>query len=119
VRVLVIEDEAVIALDVANIARKAGHKVVGIAPAEQAAMALAKRHDPHLILADIQFRNGDSGATVRQILKSVTAPVIVVTGFPERLLTGNGLVPAFIITKPFDPTVLRTAMAHALSSAAV
>jgi CheY-like chemotaxis protein len=120
VRVLVIEDEAVIALDVANIVRNAGHTVVGIAPTERAAVELAKQHDPHLILADIQLRDGDSGiAAVRQILKSLTAPVIFVTGFPERLLTGNGIEPAFIITKPFDPEMLHTAMAHALNSVSV
>jgi CheY-like chemotaxis protein len=120
VRVLIIEDEAVIALDVAKIVQNAGHKVVGIAPTERAAVDLAKQHAPHLILADIQLRGGDSGiSAVREILKTATAPVIFVTGFPERLLTGNGLEPAFIITKPFDPEMLNTAMAHALSSVSV
>ncbi len=117
VRVLVVEDKAAIVPDVAHVVRNAGHKVVGIAPTERAAIDLARRHDPHLILADIQLRDGYSGAaSVRQILKSVAAPVIVVTGFPERLLTGEGLEPTFVITKPFDPSVLRTAMAHAVSS---
>lgn len=120
VRVLVIEDEAVIALDVAKIVRNAGHQVVGIAPTERAAIDLAKKHLPHLVLADIQLRDGDSGITaVHEILKAVTAPVIFVTGFPERLLTGHGLEPAFIITKPFSPEMLKTAMAHALNSVVV
>lgn len=120
VRVLVIEDEAVIALDVAKIVRDAGHQVVGIAPTEKAAIDLARKHLPHLVLADIQLRDGDSGiAAVREILKAVSAPVIFVTGFPERLLTGHGLEPAFIITKPFNPEVLKTAMAHALNSVVV
>lgn len=120
VRVLVIEDEAVIALDVAKIVRNAGHQVVGIAATERAAIDLAKQHAPHLVLADIQLRDGDSGiAAVREILKAVQAPVIFVTGFPERLLTGHGLEPAFVITKPFDPDMLKTAMAHALNSVVV
>lgn len=120
VRVLVIEDEAVIALDVAKIVRNAGHQVVGIAATERAAIDLAKKHNPHLVLADIQLRDGDSGiAAVREILKAVSAPVIFVTGFPERLLTGHGLEPAFVITKPFDPDMLKTAMAHALNSVVV
>jgi DNA-directed RNA polymerase specialized sigma24 family protein len=120
VRVLVIEDEAVIALDVAKIVRNAGHQVVGIAPTEQAAIDLARKHLPHLVLADIQLRDGDSGiVAVREILKAVSAPVIFVTGFPERLLTGHGLEPAFIITKPFNPDMLKTAMAHALNSVVV
>jgi CheY-like chemotaxis protein/DNA-directed RNA polymerase specialized sigma24 family protein len=120
VRVLVIEDEAVIALDVAKIVRNAGHQVVGIAPTEKAAIDLAKKHLPHLVLADIQLKDGDSGiVAVREILKAVSAPVIFVTGFPERLLTGHGLEPAFIITKPFNPEMLKTAMAHALNSVVV
>ena len=120
VRVLVIEDEAIIALDVAKIVRNAGHQVVGIAPTEQAAIDLARKHLPHLVLADIQLRGGDSGiAAVREILKAVDAPVIFVTGFPERLLTGHGLEPAFIITKPFSPDMLKAAMAQALNSVAV
>lgn len=120
VRVLVIEDEAVIALDVAKIVRNAGHQVVGIAPTERAAIDLAKKHLPHLVLADIQLRDGDSGITaVHEILKAVATPVIFVTGFPERLLTGHGLEPAFIITKPFSPEMLKTAMAHALNSVVV
>jgi hypothetical protein len=61
VRVLVIEDEAVIALDVADIVRNAGHQVVGIAATEKTAVELAKQHSPHLVLADIQLRGGDSG----------------------------------------------------------
>jgi len=117
VRVLIIEDEAVIALDVANIVKDAGHEVVGIAPTEQAAIALARQHAPHLILADIQLRAGDSGiVAVRQILKSSSAPVIFVTAYPERLLTGVGLEPAFVITKPFSAEDLQTAIAHALES---
>jgi DNA-directed RNA polymerase specialized sigma24 family protein/CheY-like chemotaxis protein len=120
VRVLVIEDEAVIALDVAKIVRNAGHQVVGIAPTEKAAIDLAKKHVPHLVLADIQLKDGDSGIkAVREILKEVSAPVIFVTGFPERLLTGHGLEPAFIITKPFNPEMLKTAIARALNSVVV
>lgn len=116
VRVLVIEDEAVIALDVAKIVRGAGHQVVGIAATEKAAIELAEKHSPDLVLADIQLKGQDNGmAAVRQILKSMSVPIIFVTGFPERLLTGQGMEPAFVITKPFDPDLLKTAMAQALN----
>jgi CheY-like chemotaxis protein/DNA-directed RNA polymerase specialized sigma24 family protein len=116
VRVLVIEDEAVIALDVAKIVRSAGHQVVGIAATEKAAIELAEKHTPDLVLADIQLKGQDNGmAAVRQILKSMSVPIIFVTGFPERLLTGQGIEPAFVITKPFDPDLLKTAMAQALN----
>ena len=120
VRILVIEDEAVIALDVADIVRNAGHQVVGIAATEKTAIELAKQHSPHLVLADIQLRGGDSGiAAVNQIMKSMTVPVIFVTGFPERLLTGKQVEPAFVISKPFDPDLLRAAIAQALDTVSI
>ena len=120
VRVLVIEDEAVIALDVADIVRNAGHEVVGIAATEKAAVELAKKHSPHLVLADIQLRGSDSGiSAVREILQAMTVPVIFVTGYPERLLTGTQLEPAFVISKPFDPDLLRAAIAQALDTVSI
>ena len=120
VRVLVIEDEAVIALDVADIVRNAGHQVVGIAATEKTAIELARQHSPHLVLADIQLRGSDSGiSAVNQIMKSMSVPVIFVTGYPERLLTGKQVEPAFVISKPFDPDLLRAAIAQALDTVAI
>ena len=120
VRILVIEDEAIIALDVADIVRNAGHEVVGIAATEKAAVELAKKHSPHLVLADIQLRGADSGiAAVNEIMKAMTVPVIFVTGFPERLLTGKRVEPAFVISKPFDPDLLRAAIAQALHTVSI
>ena len=120
VRVLVIEDEAIIALDVADIVRNAGHEVVGIAATEKAAVELARKHSPHLVLADIQLRGADSGiSAVNQIMGSMSVPVIFVTGFPERLLTGKRIEPAFVISKPFDPDLLRAAIAQALHTVSI
>lgn len=120
VRVLVIEDEAIIALDVADIVRNAGHEVVGIAATEKTAVELARKHSPHLVLADIQLRGADSGiSAVNEIMQAMTVPVIFVTGFPERLLTGKRVEPAFVISKPFDPDLLRAAIAQALHTVSI
>lgn len=120
VRVLVIEDEAIIALDVADIVRNAGHEVVGIAATEKAAIELARKYSPHLVLADIQLRGGDSGiSAVNEIMGAMSVPVIFVTGFPERLLTGKRIEPAFVISKPFDPDLLRAAIAQALHTVSI
>jgi DNA-directed RNA polymerase specialized sigma24 family protein/CheY-like chemotaxis protein len=114
--VLIIEDEQLIAMDLARIIQEMGHRLCGTASRKQEAIELAERSRPGLVLADIQLQNGDNGIqTVREILRRIDAPVIFVTGFPERLLTGEELEPAFVITKPFDPQMLKTAIAQALS----
>jgi DNA-directed RNA polymerase specialized sigma24 family protein/CheY-like chemotaxis protein len=116
VRVLIIEDEPLIAEDIAGLVIEMGHKVCGSAAREEEALKLARETAPELILADIQLKGGDSGIkAVQKILRSTNLPVIFITGFPERLLTGEQLEPAFLISKPFDPEVLRTAIGQALA----
>lgn len=117
-RILVIEDDPIIALDNSEIVKQMGHEVVGTAARQNEALQLAAEKKPDLILADIQLADGDDGmVTVREILTTTSVPVIFVTGFPERLLTGGALEPTFVVTKPFDPETLKTAIAHALSTA--
>jgi len=116
--VLVIEDEHLIAMDLARIIEEMGHNLCGTASRQKEAIELAEQTRPNLVLADIQLKDGDSGIqAVREILRRIDAPVIFVTGFPERLLTGEALEPAFVITKPFNPQTLKTAIAQALSLA--
>lgn len=115
-RVLVIEDEAIIALDIAAILREMGHTVTGIARTRTEAVALAKAERPDLILADIQLAENSSGIdAVNDILRQHDAvPVIFVTAFPERLLTGKRPEPAFLITKPFSVDQIRSAVSQAM-----
>lgn len=116
--VLIIEDEQLIAMDLARIVEEMGHRLCGTASRQKEAVELAERMRPGLVLADIQLQDGESGIqAVREILRRIDAPVIFVTGFPERLLTGESLEPAFVITKPFNPQALKTAIAQALSLA--
>ncbi|MDB5374306.1 MAG: Response regulator receiver protein [Belnapia sp.] len=115
-RVLIIEDEPIIALDIQELVERCGHSVVGIAATEAEAVAIAKAERPGLVLADINLGAGGDGASaVARILRDLTAPVIFVTAYPERLLTGEAVEPAFIITKPFDPTTLAVATYQAVT----
>src|SRR5262249_50699246 len=89
-RVLIIEDEPVIALDVAESVKSLGHSVTGVAARASEAVAMAKQSPPGLVLADIQLKDGSTGImAVHEILKSIEVPVVFVTAFPERLLTGE------------------------------
>jgi CheY-like chemotaxis protein len=113
--VLVIEDEPIIAFDIAGIVTEMGHRVVGTAATKTEAVAAAREKQPALILADIQLDDGSSGVdAVTEILKAVDVPVIFVTAFPERLLTGEKTEPTFLVTKPFEPDVLKITIAQAL-----
>ncbi len=115
-RVLIIEDEPIIALDIQELVERCGHSVVGIAASEAEAVELARAESPSLVLADINLgAGGDGAAAVARILQHVIAPVIFVTAFPERLLTGEAVEPAFVITKPFDPTTLAVATYQAVT----
>jgi CheY-like chemotaxis protein len=106
-------------MDIEALVRKAGHRVVGVAATEAQAIALAQRTSPTLILADINLgRHGDGSRAAARILDHTTVPVIFVTAYPERLLTGQGLEPAFVITKPFDPVTLAVLTYQAAAGAA-
>ena len=113
--VLIIEDEPIIALDIEGIVQDLGHRVTGLARTHKEAVASVKAHPPGLVLADIQLADGSSGLNaVNEILGIINVPVIFITAFPERLLTGEKPEPAFLITKPFQPDAVKAAISQAL-----
>lgn len=114
--VLIIEDEPIIAMDIEELVQNCGHRVVGVAATEEEAVAIAARTRPGLILADINLgAGGDGTAAVARILEHHRVPVIFVTAYPERLLTGEAPEPAFVITKPFEPVTLAIATYQAVT----
>ncbi|MFT3973013.1 MAG: response regulator [Amaricoccus sp.] len=114
-RVLIIEDEPLISLDLAEIVESLGHEVSTIARTAGQAVQAAGAETPGLVLADIQLADGSSGLdAVREILTMFEVPVIFITSFPERLLTGKRPEPTFLITKPYDPNAVKAAISQAL-----
>lgn len=113
--VLIIEDEPLIAMDLEHLVQDLGHRVTGLAATHSEAVALVARDRPGLVLADIQLADGSSGIdAVNEIQASIDVPVIFITAFPERLLTGERVEPAFLITKPFRPAAVRATISQAL-----
>ncbi len=113
--VLIIEDEPVIAADIEALVRDLGHSVMDIAATRKEAIESALRRRPGLVLADIQLADGSSGIdAVKDILSRFDVPVIFITAFPERLLTGERPEPTFLITKPFQPETVKAAIGQAL-----
>ncbi len=113
--VLIIEDEPVIAMDLEALVTELGHRVIKIARTHKEAVAALKDHSPGLILADIQLADGSSGLdAVNDILLTCTVPVVFITAYPERLLTGERPEPVFLITKPFRPEIVLAVISQAL-----
>ncbi len=113
--VLIIEDETFIAMDLESLVRNLGHNVIGVARTHADAVALAKNKKPGLILADIQLADGSSGLdAVNELLRSFEVPVVFITAYPERFLTGERPEPAFLISKPFQPAMVSAVASQAL-----
>ncbi|QTD57384.1 response regulator [Parasphingorhabdus cellanae] len=113
--VLIIEDEALISMELEQIVAGLGHNVCGTAITHKEALIAAEKNKPGLVLADIQLADGSSGIdAVKDILEKFSVPVIFITAFPERLLTGERPEPTFLITKPFQPNAIRAAISQAL-----
>ncbi|MFN3943514.1 MAG: response regulator [Allosphingosinicella sp.] len=113
--VLIIEDEPIIAMDIETIVRDLGHTVTGVAVTRDEAVQQAMARRPGLVLADIQLADDSSGIdAVKDILSEFQVPVIFITAFPERLLTGERPEPTFLITKPFQRSTVKAAIAQAL-----
>ncbi|HSZ73365.1 MAG TPA: response regulator [Rhizomicrobium sp.] len=114
-RVLIIEDEPIIALDLENLVTELGHKVVATASTCQDAITKAHAEKPGLILADINLGEGGSGIdAVNAILHSFDVPVIFITAYPEKLLTGERPEPTYLIAKPFLPETVQATVGQAL-----
>ncbi|OWJ80753.1 MULTISPECIES: response regulator [Haematobacter] len=115
-KIMIIEDEAIIAMDIHSIVTGMGHRVTGNARTRDAAVALGQKDRPDLILADIQLADGSSGIdAVNELLQILgDVPVIFITAFPQRLLTGERPEPAFLITKPYSEEQVRSAVSQAM-----
>jgi DNA-directed RNA polymerase specialized sigma24 family protein len=113
--VLIIEDEPVIAVDIEWIMHRLGHRVCAVASTRAEARAAVASRRPGLVLADILLADGSSGIdAVGDILKEFSVPVVFITAYPERLLTGQRLEPTYLITKPFRPETVTALASQAL-----
>jgi CheY-like chemotaxis protein/DNA-directed RNA polymerase specialized sigma24 family protein len=114
-KILIIEDESIIAMYLQSLVEDLGHSVLGIATTHKEALALMETGQPDLILADIRLADGSSGIeAVKDILEKSDVPVIFITAFPERLLSGERPEPTYLITKPFLNETVTATISQAL-----
>ncbi|WP_209348516.1 response regulator [Pontixanthobacter sp. CEM42] len=114
--VLIIEDEPLISMQLEDLVSSLGHDICGTAATRTQAQQVIAENTPGLVLADIQLADGSSGLdAVDDILKAMgSVPVIFITAYPERLLTGDRPEPTYLVTKPFQESTVRTAISQAL-----
>lgn len=113
--VLVIEDEPLIAMQLEDLVTGLGHTICGTAATRTQAREVVAERMPGLVLADIQLADGSSGLdAVDDILALGSVPVIFITAYPERLLTGDRPEPTYLVTKPFQEATVRAAISQAL-----
>lgn len=113
--VLIIEDEPIISMDLEQIVRDLGHDVMATVVTRDEAVSAVSTRKPGLVLADIQLADGSSGIdAVKDIFSRFSVPVIFITAYPERLLTGERPEPTFLITKPFLHSTVKAAIGQAL-----
>ena len=115
-RILIIEDEALIALDLRSIVEDMGHSVIGVARTMDEAIEMGRNEQPDLILSDMQLADGSRGVDAVNVLLAEfgVMPVIFITAFPERLLTGERPEPALLITKPFRRAQVSSAISQGM-----
>jgi CheY-like chemotaxis protein/DNA-directed RNA polymerase specialized sigma24 family protein len=114
-KVMIIEDESIIAMYLQTLVEDLGHTVMGVATTHKEAVAMMETDRPDLILADIRLADGSSGIdAVKDILEICDLPVIFITAFPERLLSGERPEPTYLITKPFLPETVTATISQAL-----
>jgi CheY-like chemotaxis protein len=112
-RILVVEDEALVALEIQSGLESVGHEIVGVAARTGAAGTLVRATRPDLALVDIRLARGDSGLDVAADFTRLGVACMFVTGNCP-LDRGMGLAVG-CLHKPFDEWQLVQAVAAAMA----
>jgi DNA-binding NarL/FixJ family response regulator len=113
---LIVEDDALIALSLADMLESMGFSVCGTADTAQRAVDLAALHRPSLVLMDVRLRGERDGVdAAREIQERAPARIIFVTGSCEQEIVEriNAIRPAGLLIKPVMPEQLKVAVESA------
>jgi diguanylate cyclase (GGDEF)-like protein/PAS domain S-box-containing protein len=121
-RLLIVEDEKIIALDLQHRLERFGYSVVGMAIDQASATSLARETKPDLVLMDIMLAGGDDGvAAALQIRRETGIPVIFITAYTDEATVERAkeVEPAGYILKPFKERELYTTIDIALYKSSI
>ncbi|KAM3100524.1 ATP-binding protein [Phormidesmis sp. 146-35] len=116
-KILIVEDESVVALNIQVRLEAANYCVVGVADSDQTAMTLAIATQPDLVLMDIRLKGGQNGVSVAEkIRKQSDVPIVYLTAYTDTtiLQEAQQTEPYGYILKPFDPANLYSTIEIAL-----
>ena len=112
-RVLIVEDEIIVADDLEWQLGRIGYEVTGVAASGEEAVSAAVRDQPDIVLMDFQLQGRMNGIEAAMVIQSRTgAAIIFVTAFPAMYLAGSEKMhpPGICVTKPFSSVQLRAAL---------
>lgn len=113
-KVLLIEDDPLVALLLEDMIGEMGHEIMGVAATREEAVHTARAGEPGLIITDIVLADRSSGLdAVADICRERSIPTVVLTGYPDRIRKGSR---KFLVPKPFEYGSLETAVNSALLS---
>jgi len=113
---IIIEDEPLIAEEIADLVTQQGVEVVGKARTKKEAVSLASRVVPRILLADYDLGGGETGLdAVKEITGEQDCVAIFITAYPDDVLTGEDFEPAFVISKPYRDRAVKAALWQALT----
>lgn len=113
-RILIVEDETLVALELGHILADLGHEVAGVAASSQSALTHARSGSVDLALVDIHLADGPTGIEVGHQLAHQGISVLFVTGNPSMIRQGPTQVVG-VLGKPTDERVIENAVAYALA----
>lgn len=118
VRIIIVEDEFAIALDLETRLKKWGHEVLGIANNATQALKLIHAHNPQLIILDIHLKGEQSGIDLAKIIiKDQDIPFIYLTAYGDRntFIEASKTYPFAFLLKPFNNEELKRSIELAIN----
>ena len=112
-RILIVEDEILIALELESLLQDAGHEVVGIAASSKDAIALGQSMRPDLAFVDIHLTDGPTGVNAARRLREGGATVLFMTANAKRI-PEDGADASGVIGKPYTERGVHEALAWVL-----
>ncbi len=121
-KILIVEDENIIALDIRSMLEELGYMVSAIVSSGEESIQKASKMKPDLVLMDIKLKGSIDGVSAgEEIYKQFRIPIVYLTAYSDqttinRINNGKNGNPSTVINKPFDEGELQTVIDSTLSN---